>query len=60
MDLSSCMQPNLKEPSKPSSRRNEFWNDYYKDGFKYILKKYTGYGVKNKIKRKIKYIIRIK
>lgn len=52
-----CMQPNLKEPSKANRRREEFWSDYYKKGFIYILKKYQHYGVRNKIKRLIKRIL---
>lgn len=58
-NIDSCIQPNLKEPSKPSSIREQFWNDYYKKGFIYILKRYSGYGYVNKIKKKVKSIIDI-
>ena len=49
-----CLQPNLQKPTKISYRRNEFWKDYERNGFMYILKKYVGYGVKGKIIRKVK------
>jgi len=50
-NLADCIQPNLKEPTKPSPKRSMFWNDYYNRGFEYVAKKYAGYGFINNIKR---------
>ena len=47
-------QPNLKHPSKISPQTNNFWKDYNKHGFEFVLKKYTSAGgFKTKLKRKI-------
>lgn len=54
----ACLQPNLKEPTKPSPKRDEFWQDYQASGFDYVIKKYFGYGAKGDIKRLILKIIR--
>ena len=47
-------QPSLISPPWRNSRRGEFWRDYNKKGFVYILKKYRGHGFKAKLKKKIK------
>lgn len=52
-DIESCLQPQLKYPSKPSEIRNMFWQDYKNKGFKYIIKRYTEHGMVNRIKGKI-------
>jgi len=46
-----CLQPRLKEPTKPSPKRNMFWQDYRVNGFEYVVRKYFGYGVKGSLKR---------
>lgn len=51
-----CLQPQLQYPSKASPKREQFWNDYRFLGYKYVIKKYAGYGVKSRIKQ---YIVKI-
>lgn len=47
-------QPNLHKPSEISPQKEKFWRDYSKNGFEYIIKKYTSAGGKRvKLKRKI-------
>ncbi|MGN1033533.1 MAG: Coenzyme F420 hydrogenase/dehydrogenase, beta subunit C-terminal domain, partial [Intestinibacter sp.] len=54
VSLEDAMQPRLKDSTDISIQTDRFWRDYQKYGFKYILKKYTGYGgYKTKIKRKL-------
>ena len=59
--IESCeekaIQPNLKEPSKPSDRRDEFWNDYSKVDFKKIAYKYLDYNIISIIKSRIKEVL---
>lgn len=57
-NTNDCLQPTLQHPDKSSSQRNAFWNDYSKHGYKYVFKKYTGYGYKNRIKSKTYIILR--
>lgn len=40
-ELSNCMQPNLISPSKPSTKRIEFWNHYNDKGIEYAIHKYV-------------------
>lgn len=49
--ISNNLQPNLREPSKPLLDRNKFWNEYEKNNFEYILKRYGGYNYKARIKK---------
>ena len=35
------MQHNLVKPTQKPENREEFWNDYTKNGFQYIVKKYV-------------------
>lgn len=49
-NVSECVQPNLREPTKSSGKRNMFWKDYKNRGFKYVAKKYTGFGIISNIK----------
>jgi len=57
-NMADCLQPNLKEPTKPSSKREMFWLDYQENGFEYVVKKYGGYGAKGSIKRVIIKLLR--
>lgn len=50
-NIKDCLQYNLQNPTKPSPKREQFWRDYCSKDFEYVLKKYTGYGVKGRIKR---------
>lgn len=52
-----CVQPQLQYPSKENIKKERFWLDYESKGFEYIAKKYTVYGLKNKIIRHIKNLI---
>ncbi|MDK0927600.1 Coenzyme F420 hydrogenase/dehydrogenase, beta subunit C-terminal domain [Clostridium perfringens] len=49
-----CLQPQLEYPTSQSKFRDKFWDDYYLNGFKYIIKSYAGYNFKSICK---KYII---
>jgi coenzyme F420-reducing hydrogenase beta subunit len=54
-DLDNCLQPTLLEPSKPSSIRKCFWNDYNNLGFEQHIKKYNKpLNMKDKLKKVIK------
>lgn len=46
-----CLQPNLIRPTRCPENREQFWQDYYDKGFKYIAKKYCGYGIKSRTKK---------
>ena len=52
-----CLQPNLIEPTKKPPKREQFWQDYFNNGFEYIAKKYAGYNLKSIVKKKIKAIL---
>lgn len=59
--IDECIQPSLKAPTPKSKNREQFWEDYYNKGFKYVFKKYTPYGkngIKNSAKRVIKRILK--
>jgi coenzyme F420-reducing hydrogenase beta subunit len=53
-----CPHPNLQHPSVASPKREEFWNDYYKYGFVYVIKKYVDYGLVAQSKILVKKILR--
>ncbi len=53
----SKKQANLNHPCPIREDRNEFWNLYYKKGFKSICKKYTDLNFKRKLKINIKKIL---
>ena len=55
--LEDCFQPNLKEPSKKNLKYEEFWQDYKKKGYIYVIKKYPQLPLKIKIKKLIKKIL---
>jgi coenzyme F420-reducing hydrogenase beta subunit len=52
-----CLQPQLREPSKPSPNREKFWKEYKAYGYDYVIKKYGGYNLKNIYKMKIKVLL---
>lgn len=56
-----CLQPQLMYPSKPNPKREQFFKDYNKYGYEYVLKKYAVYGFKKEsiqfVKRTIKTIL---
>lgn len=58
--LQDSLQPPLKAPFPKPENREEFWRDFRCKSFKYIAKKYAGYGLKNDAKvllRKIKKLV---
>lgn len=50
-NVTDCLQMNLQHPTKMPEKREQFWDDYYKFGFKYISKKYAGYSFKSRSKK---------
>lgn len=46
-----CKHSPLHRQTEPSPNRNAFWKDYKKNGYGFVIKKYGGYGFKNRIKR---------
>ena len=59
--LQDSMQPPLEAPFPKPENREQFWDDYNTKSFKYIAKKYGGYGVKNRFKDQIiRFKIKIK
>lgn len=49
-NVQDCLQPQLIKPTACSPKREEFWKDYRKKGYEYILKKYVFITWKHKIK----------
>lgn len=45
------MQHNLQMPTPISPKRNQFWDKYNRRGIEYILRRYTSYGLINRIRR---------
>lgn len=61
-DKETCIQPNLQHPSKIHSLRRAFEEDYHKNGFLYVARKYGDMGWRYKIivlKRKCRTAIRL-
>ena len=56
--LEDSLQPPLKAPFPKPENREQYWKDFKNNTFEYVIKKYCGYGLKNKIKSFLKYIIR--
>lgn len=55
-----CLQPNLIRPTEMPKKYNDFWIDYNKKGYKYTSKKYILLLNIERVKRKIKKIVRRK
>lgn len=53
-------QPCLLSPTKASERRDEFWQDYTKHGFKYVVNKYTHYRWDKMLRLKVSLFIKTK
>lgn len=49
-----CLQSKLQYPSKPSPKRDEFWNDYNKNGYKHLLEKYAACNFKDRLKKYVR------
>jgi coenzyme F420-reducing hydrogenase beta subunit len=52
-NINECRQRTLMQADAEPPQRNIFWQDYYCHGFEYVAKKYTSYGLINKIKRNV-------
>ena len=52
-DTKQCWQKNLEAPTPVSEQRNEFWEDYQREGIEFIMKKYGNVSLKTKVKNKI-------
>jgi coenzyme F420-reducing hydrogenase beta subunit len=57
-NLEVAEQRNLLKPTPPSSRRDEFWDDFNEKGYEYVAKKYTTYGFKNRGKKYLKILLK--
>jgi coenzyme F420-reducing hydrogenase beta subunit len=49
-----CLQLNLQQPTKRPDNRDQFWRDYYNNGFIFIAKLYAGYSFKVRAKGLVK------
>lgn len=56
--VADCQQRNLREPTPTSPCRAAFWQDYRKKGIVFIMNKYGNEQIYDKIKRKMKKILR--
>lgn len=56
--IEDSMQPPLIAPFERPSQREAFWRDFANQDFDFIVKKYSGIGIVNKIKRLLKRIKR--
>jgi coenzyme F420-reducing hydrogenase beta subunit len=56
-NIDDCMQPNLKQPTTKPKNRDEFWNDYFEKGYKFVIKKYIGLNKKKQLRYFVKKII---
>lgn len=52
-DTKQCRQANLEAPTKKSELRDTFWEDYYREGIDYIMKKYGKTPLRTKVKNKL-------
>lgn len=57
-NIEQCWQFNLESPTPVSEQREAFWNDYRRKGIDYMMKKYGGAGLINKVKRLLRKIKR--
>ena len=48
-----CLQPNLQSPTKKPVEREQFWQNYYRFGFRYIARNYGEYNFKGILKRRV-------
>lgn len=49
-DTNECRQRHLLKPPERPLKREGFWKDYSEHGFEYVAKKYTRYGLFNRVK----------
>ena len=51
VDVKDCLQFNLQYPTPQHPHHEQFQLDYEKNNFIYVMKKYCGWGMRNKVKR---------
>lgn len=51
VNISECLQPNLIHPSRLHPKRRQYEEDYRKNGFVYVMKKYGNQGWRYKIRQ---------
>ena len=56
--IEESMQPPLKAPFTEPSEREQFWKDLKNKSFNYVTRQYSGAGIINKIKRRLRKIRR--
>lgn len=57
-NTTDCLQVNLENPTPMAKGREKFWEDYCAFGIDYIIKKYGRDNFINKVKRKIKKLLK--
>ena len=60
VNIENCLQPNLQHPSIASPQRIQFEEEYLRNGFGYIIKRYGDVGWRNTLrayKKKIKSLL---
>lgn len=50
-------QGNIRRPSKKPEQYQDFWDDYAREGFDSVAKKYIGYGLTGWLKKQVKELI---
>ena len=53
-NLEDAFKDNHRHPAKMNVNRERFWADYYKNGYAYVLKKYSSYSKWGRFKRWVK------
>lgn len=53
-NLEDAFRDNHKHPAKMNINREKFWMDYHEKGYAYVLRQYSSYSIRGKLKRWIK------
>lgn len=56
--IEDSMQPPLKAPFPNPKNRESFWNDFQKENFEIVARRYGGYGCINSVKKHVRGLIR--
>ncbi len=56
-DSTACLQFNLEKPTRKPKNREKFWQEVFKKGFVYILKKYGGNNLKSIIRNNVRKVL---
>jgi len=57
-ELSKSTRPSMLKPASRPDFRDGFWKDLNTNSFETVAKRYGGYGLKNQIKRKLKFLLK--